>query len=226
MTPNHKPNWLENAPHECVEYWQRCFLDEITYHNQIVAEFGKHLTEAEIAEDFAQSYQLSTLSKIEKLLTVPEAQPLWEKLSNLKVNPFHFSIAFQLALNGGSIISYTKEDAKNAEMIEAKTLDLIQTLKAANYHESFFVGLNEILKRAQADQRIYQRQKQIIPAQTKKAVIDDVYFRKSLADFFEKHTQQARHDLTLLCANIAFSEKFSYEKIKRTVNRNNKNSKL
>jgi hypothetical protein len=219
MNPNHKPNWLENAPPECVEYWERRFLDEISYHNQTVAQFGKHLTEAEIAEEFTNDYQLSTLSKIEKLLTVPEALPLWKKISELKVNPFHFIIAFQLALNGKITVEHSQQHSDYAEKVEKQTNELLATLENSYLFNSLIPNLEPIFERVRYLQTVHENERKIVKPQTKTTAIDATYFRKSLTDFFQEWTQSARHNLVTIAFNVAFSEKITPETIKKKTNR-------
>jgi hypothetical protein len=148
---------------------------------------------------------------IEQLLTNPITKPLWEKIELLQIDFKKLIINFEYAFGGEFSLSYYKQSAIDAEIIEKQAFDLLQSMKKRDYYSDYLCkGLNEIINRTQADKRIYKKLKSVVKTDQQN-LMDELYFVRKMDEFFKQHTSR-RHELTAICYAIAFKKMNDYDK--------------
>lgn len=204
MPRNYTPTWQSWTPLEGIYYWERLYL--------------MHLVDPLLEPDPI---------KIERLLTAQITQPLWNKIESLNVDVKTFLNAFVEFQSGNKINQELKKSAVDAENVLNAISSIFEVYKTNRSYFALcseeFKALNNLAIKANNDLLEYQKQQNVVAVKDKK-LIDSVYFCRQFADFFEKNTQKPRHELTAICATIAFSKEFTPDKVKQTVNRRNKNS--
>lgn len=224
MNPNHKPNWQDWTPPECIDYWKTEFSDLLKEHNEFIQAYfqntGIQILPKQSRNDFANDYQSSTLYKIEKLLTVPESKQVWDKVKKLlNLSPYEFVLMVQLSLNGDVHVDYAKDLAAWAATVQNKTTELLELLKPEL--TPFFILksgsielLNNLLAKTNACIEEYEQEKKLLSTANKKDA-EMIYFIRKLTQQLRQQTGQPAHNLVKNCTEIIFSEKIKIDRVKK-----------